>query len=153
MMFRAIVAVILPLAFHVPSLYGKTFRGAIQGTVMDSSGSAVARTELTAIGEETNFVRQALTDDSGNYVFTELPLGSYRISAVKSGFQKQIVTGIHVKVAAFPRVDLTLVPGQVTEVIEVVGNVPLLETSGDNQGGTIEGRQASELPVNGRDFG
>lgn len=63
------------------------------------------------------------------------------------------MTGIQVEVAASPRVNLTLTPGQSKEVIEVVGNVPLVETSGDNQGGTIDAQQMSELPVNGRDFG
>jgi hypothetical protein len=152
MLFRASVIAVLSLTFNIGSLYAQTFRGAIQGTVIDSSGAAVPSAEVTVIGEETDFSRQAFTDASGNYAFTELPLGSYRVSAAKSGFQKQIVTGIQVKVAAIPRVDLALTPGQVTEVIKVVGNVPLLETFGDNQGGTIEGRQASELPINGRDF-
>jgi hypothetical protein len=74
------------------------------------------------------------------------------VSAAKTGFQKQIVTGISVSVAAFPRVDLILTPGKLSEVVEVAGTVPLLEMSGNNQGGTIEGGHATELPVNGRDF-
>jgi Carboxypeptidase regulatory-like domain len=124
MKFRAIVPVILALIFNVNSLDAQTFRGAIQGTVNDSSGSAVPNTQVTVTGEQTNFARQVRTDGSGNYLFTELPLGSYKVTAVKSGFQKQVVTGIDVKVAALPRVDLTLTPGPLTEVIEIVGNVP-----------------------------
>src|SRR5205085_9214550 len=127
MMFRTFAAVLLALTFNAGPLHGQTFRGAIQGTVIDSSGSAIAKAEGTTIGEETNFTRQTFTEGSGNYLFTELPLGSYRVSAEKSGFQKQIVTSIQVKVAAIPLVDLTLTPGRVTEVIEVAGKVPLVE--------------------------
>jgi len=152
MTFRAIATVLLALTFNIASVEAQTFRGAIQGTVNDSSGSAIPRAQVTVTGEQTNFARQAVTDGSGNYLFTELPVGSYRVSAAKDGFQKQVATGIEVKVAALPRVDLILTPGLITEIIEVVGNVPLLETSGNNQGGTIEGGYASELPVNGRDF-
>ncbi len=154
MMFRAIVAVfLLCFTFHPDSLRAQTFRGSIQGAVLDSSGSAVAGAQVTVVSDQTNLARQAVSDDSGNYLFAELPLGSYSVSATKSGFEKQIVTGIHVEVAASPRVNLTLTPGQSKEVVEVVGNVPLVETSGDNQGGTIDAQQMSELPVNGRDFG
>ncbi|MFL6451303.1 MAG: carboxypeptidase regulatory-like domain-containing protein [Bryobacteraceae bacterium] len=151
-MLRAIVAVILPLTFTAGLLHAQTFRGAIQGMVMDFTGSAVSGARVRAIGEDTNLARQVFTGDSGNYLLTELPLGSYRVTAEKSGFQTQIVTGIHLDVAAVPRVDLKLTPGLVAEVIEVAGSVPLLDTFADSQGGTIEGRQLSELPVNGRDF-
>ena len=64
-----------------------------------------------------------------------VPIGS---PPQRTGFQKQAVTGIEVKVAALPRVDLTLTPGLITETIEVVGILPLVETSRNNQGGTIE---------------
>jgi hypothetical protein len=131
----------------------QTFRGAIQGTVTDSTGSTVPGAKVTVVSDDTNFTREVLTNDSGNYLFTELPLGSYNVSAEKSGFERQIATGVRVAVDTSPRVDLALPPGGSKQVIEVVANVAIVETSGDNQGGTIDGRQASELPVNGRDFG
>ncbi len=153
MMFRAIAAItILCFSFAAGPMHGQTFRGGIQGAVTDSSGRSIGGAQVMAFSDDTHLVRQAITDESGNYNFTELPLGSYRIAGTKAGFQKQIVSGIRVEVAASPRVDLTLSPGQPSEIIEVVGLIPLVETSGNNQGGTIEGRQVSELPVNGRDF-
>ncbi len=151
-MFRAVVFALL-LAIFLGFAEAQTFRGAIQGTVVDSSGSAVAGAQVTVVSQDTNLTREAITDDAGNFLFSELPLGAYSVAATKTGFEKQIVTDIRVEVAASPRVDLTLTPGQSKEVVEVKGNVPLVETSEDNQGGTIEGRQVSELPVNGRDFG
>jgi hypothetical protein len=152
-MSRAIVAALIFLSF-LPALplAAQTFRGAIQGTVADSTGAAIPGAQITVTNNETNLVRQALTDGSGNYSFTELPLGSYSVAVEKTGFQQRIETGVRVEVGASPRVDVTLQPGQAKQVVEVQANVPLVETSGDNQGGTIDARQASELPVNGRDF-
>src|SRR5947209_6137172 len=153
-MFRAVIfAVVLTVTLCVDSPQAQTFRGAIQGSVLDSTGSAIPGAQVTVVSDETNLARQAITDEAGNYLFAELPLGSYSVAATKAGFQKQITTRIHVEVAASSRVDLMLTPGQSKEVVEVVSNVPLVETSGDDQGGTIDARQASELPVNGRDFG
>jgi hypothetical protein len=61
-MFRTFAAVLLALTFNAGPLHGQTFRGAIQGTVIDSSGSAIPKAEVTVIGEETNFTRQTFTE-------------------------------------------------------------------------------------------
>ena len=91
MIFRAIVAAAVAITFNPGLLHAQTFRGAIQGTVNDSSGSAVPNAQVTVTGEQTQFARQAVTGASGTYLFTELPVGSYKVTATKSGFQKQVV--------------------------------------------------------------
>lgn len=153
-MFRAIATALTLLAVThgVPS-WTQTFRGAIQGTVADSTGAAVPGAQVTVTSNETSLERHAVTDDAGNYSFTELPLGQYSVAAEKTGFQKRVSTGVRVDVGNSARVDVTLDPGQAKQVVEVAASVPLVETTSDNQGGTIDSRQASELPVNGRDFG
>src|SRR6476660_1053961 len=131
----------------------QTFRGAIQGTVLDSTGAAIPAAQVTVTSLDTNLVRQVTADDVGNYDFTELPLGKYKVTAIKPGFRSQTASGIQVTVATAQRVDLTLTPGETKETIEVTADVPLIEATGDTQGGTIDSRQVEELPVNGRDFG
>ena len=131
----------------------QTFRGAIQGTVVDATGAVVAGAQITVTNVDTNLVRQAVTDDSGNYVVSELPLGAYKVAAAKEGFRTESASGVQVTVGAAQRVDLQLTPGETREMVEVRASVPLVETSSDTQGGTIDSRQMSELPVNGRDFG
>ena len=144
-----IVAILLTAC----GLSAQTFRGGIQGTVFDSSGAGVPDAEVVVLGTETNLSRHNATDGAGNYAFTELPLGVYSVTATKAGFQKQVVSGITVTVGAAIHADLTLSPGEAREIVEVVATVPLVETSSDTTGGTVEGEQAAELPVNGRDFG
>src|SRR5579859_4903581 len=131
----------------------QTFRGAIQGTVLDSTGAAIPAAQVTVTSLDTNLVRQVTSDDAGNYAFAELPLGNYKVTATKTGFRTQTASGIQVTVATAQRVDLTLTPGETKESVEVTADVPLVETAGDTQGGTIDSRQVEELPVNGRDFG
>src|SRR6516225_164863 len=108
-MFRAIVIKLaLSVTFCLDTMPAQTFRGAIQGTVTDSTGSTVPGAKVTVVSDDTNFTREVLTNDSGNYLFTELPLGSYNVSAEKSGFERQIATGVRVAVDTSPRVDLAL---------------------------------------------
>jgi len=136
----------------VGSLQAQTFRGGIEGTVTDTTGAAVAGAQVTVTNIGTGLERSAVTDDQGNYVVTELPLGTYSVTAVKTGFRKVTVSGIKVEVSARERVNVTLQPGSVQETVEVKGEVLLVETTVDNMGGTLDYEQVSQLPVNGRDY-
>jgi len=57
-----------------------------------------------------------------------------------------------VSVGSPTRADIRLAAGAVEEVIEVSASVPLVETTSNTMGGTIEAAEASELPINGRDY-
>jgi hypothetical protein len=50
------------------------------------------------------------------------------------------------------RVNIQLAPGGSQERVEVAAAAPLVETTGNTMGGTIDAKEASELPLNGRDF-
>ena len=63
--------------FAAATLLGQTFRGAIEGTVQDTSGAAVPSVKVTVSNAETGLSREATADELGNYKFTELPLGAY----------------------------------------------------------------------------
>lgn len=81
-----------------------------------------------------------------------MPLGEYEVTASKNSFRTSTIRGIRVEVSARERLNLQLKPGEVQETIEVKGELPLVETTVNNMGGTIEGDQVKELPINGRDF-
>lgn len=148
-MKRIVIAIFLAAASYASA---QTFRGSVQGAVVDSTGAAIADAQVTARNAATGLVRSVRTDATGNYFIAELPVGSYSVSATKSGFKTQTVTDVQVEVSAHERVDITLTPGEVKEEVVVTGEVPLVETTSDTMGGTIEGEQAAELPINGRDF-
>ena len=130
----------------------QTFRGGIEGTIIDSTGAAVTQAQVSAKNVATALTRTTQTDDQGNYLIPELPLGVYEVTATKAGFRTAVLKGVRVEVSARERVNITLQPGQVQERIEVREEVPLVETTVNNMGGTIEGDQMKELPINGRDF-
>jgi hypothetical protein len=131
---------------------GQSFRGGILGTISDASGASVAGAKVTATNTGTGLVREATTDVDGNFNFTELPLGTYTVTATKQGFRTQLATNITVGVEGPQRANLTLTPGRVEEKVEVQADVPLVETSSNTLGGTLQAEDFKELPVNGRDF-
>lgn len=131
---------------------GQSFRGGILGTITDASGASVADAKVTATNTGTGLVRESVTDADGNYNFTELPLGTYSITATKPGFRTQTAINITIGVEGPQRANLTLTPGRVEEKVEVQAEVPLVETSSNTLGGTLEAEDFKDLPVNGRDF-
>ncbi|MGA3206016.1 MAG: carboxypeptidase regulatory-like domain-containing protein, partial [Bryobacteraceae bacterium] len=130
----------------------QSFRGGILGTITDATGASVAAAKVTATNTDTGLVRESITDTDGNYSFSELPLGNYSITATKEGFRTQTATNIVVEVEGPQRANLTMTPGRVDERVEVQADVPLVETSSDTLGGTIQAEDFKDLPVNGRDF-
>jgi len=133
-------------------LHAQTFRGAILGTVTDSTGAVVVGAKVTIKNNETGLERTAQTDDTGFYVGRELPIGNYRVAAEKSGFKTGVAASVRVDVAGERRVDFTLEPGTVEQTTEVLASVPLLETTTNVLGGAFESEQVLNLPINGRDF-
>ncbi len=149
MKLRLLLAFIL-VAVGISS--AQTFRGAIQGTVTDATGASVADAQVNIVSTDTGLKRSAITDAAGNYNVTELPLGNYNVSATKPGFRTQTLKGIAVGVSASQRADVVLTPGKVEETVEVTAQVPLVETTGNTIGGTLDAARVEALPVNGRDF-
>ncbi|HEY3383543.1 MAG TPA: TonB-dependent receptor [Vicinamibacterales bacterium] len=130
----------------------QTFRGGIQGTITDSTGGALPGTTVTLVNAATKLTRTIVTDKEGKYFVTELPLGEYSVTAELSGFGSQTLTGIRVVVGGNQRVNLQLSPGGLQERVEVAATAPLVDTTGNTMGGTIDAAEAAQLPLNGGDF-
>ena len=75
-------------------------------------------------------------NDRGEYVASELPLGTYSITVEKAGFRTTTLTKIPVSVGSPTRADAKLATGMVEEVVEVTADVPLVETTTNTTGGT-----------------
>src|SRR5579864_8852999 len=134
------------------AMMAQTFRGGIQGTVTDSTGAAVAGADITVKSADTGLVRTGKTNDEGDFLFTELPLGAYSVTASKSGFGTKVMNGINVAVSANTRADVQLVPGEVKQEVVVTAEAPIIDTTGNTMGGTIQANQLANLPINGGDF-
>jgi hypothetical protein len=120
--------------------------------VTDSSGAAIVGAHVKIFSTDTGFSRTVATNDQGEYQTSELPLGIYSVAIEKEGFRTTTLNQIPVSVGSPARADAKLTTGQVHEHIEVNADVPLVETTSNTMGGTIEAAEAAELPINGRDF-
>ena len=99
---------------------------------------------------ETGLKRNAVTNETGSYTLTNLPIGPYRLEAVLPGFRTYAQSGIVLQVNDNPIVNAVLEVGQVTETVEVQANAALVETRTTTVGQVIDNQRVLELPLNGR---
>ena len=124
----------------------------ILGSVQDSSSAVVSSATVTVRSETTNFVRQANTNPEGDYVVPDLDPGTYSITVEAAGFKRFVRTGVLLNVDRRLRVDVSLSVGDVTELVHVAGDAPLVETDSSAIGQVIDRDQVNRLPLNGRNF-
>ncbi len=148
---RSVSSALLLLCLSV-AVMAQTFRGGIEGTVTDSSGAVVAGAQVTVTNTETGFTRTTQTDATGNYFVPELPIGSYDVTVKAKGFRPAAAKGMKVVVSSSQQVNIALSPGDVAETVIVTDQTPLVVTTQDTLGATLEAEQFNALPVSGRDF-
>jgi len=134
-------------------IWAQSDTGIIRGTVLDTSGLGVPAVHITVTDERTKVEAfSAVTDESGRYSAPALKASIYSVSAEARGFKREIRSGITLDVNQTAVVDITLEVGSVTEVLEVTGAAPLLQTESAELADVVEQRRVTELPLNGRFF-
>ena len=122
------------------------------GTVRDNSGAVVRGVKVILTNVATNVSRNIITDESGNYIFTALQPGAYKLTAEADGFRRVERTGVVLQINQRAQVDVELQVGAVGETIQVTGSAPLLESQSSVLGSVIQEQQVQDLPLNGRNF-
>ncbi len=151
--FRLALLGLAVLACLVPTPLGaQAVSGTILGLVKDSSGAAMPGATVTLVHTGTGLTRTVVTDAKGEYTAPSLPTGSYTVSAEIAGFKKVSLSNVHVGVDQKLRMDMTLELGQMTEVVTIQAETPLVQASSSDLGATIQEEQIKTLPLNGRNF-
>ncbi|PYR63553.1 MAG: hypothetical protein DMF88_24980, partial [Acidobacteria bacterium] len=145
-----LATVLFALAEAYPAAQGTI--GSILGTVSDSSGSVIPGATVTARNTGTGAIQLATTDAQGRYRIPVLPVGDYEVQTELSGFQTVVHTGIRLSAGADVVVDFKMPIGQISELLTVTAEVPLVNTTSASLGTVVDPTQIRELPLNGRNF-
>lgn len=140
------------LALNAALLAQTMNTGTLLGTIKDPTGAAVPEATITIQRTDPPFERQVTTDDAGNYLAPQVPVGSYQISFEKAGFQKVLRSHVELSAGQSLRIDATLALGSVAEAVEVSTRVAQVDTATANVGSTIFGSQVQEIALNTRSF-
>jgi carboxypeptidase family protein len=125
--------------------------GRIRGTVTDPSGGAVTGAKLVLTNEANGTQRDTQSGSSGEYIFLEVPVGTYQIEVSQKGFKKYLRKGLVVNLNEVLSLDTPLQLGGSTETVEVTGAPPLVDTTSTQLGTVVNERAVSQLPLSQRD--
>jgi hypothetical protein len=124
----------------------------LQGTVADSTGAIVPGAQVVVTNVETGVSRTETTNEDGFYSAQSLQGGNYRLTVTKAGFKKSNVQAIHLSPSTVLGVNPVLTVGDVSSEVTVTADAVSVQTETSESGGTIPGREVSQLMLNGRNF-
>ncbi len=133
-------------------LWGQAGTATVTGEVTDPTGAAIQGAKVSLRDASTGFVRETVTNETGNYSLPGLRPGTYDITAESQGFRRHSQKDFHVEVDQIARLDIRLEIGQLTEQVEVTGTAQLLHTETSTIGAVIDKKKILDLPLNGRNF-
>lgn len=125
--------------------------GAIAGSVTDPSGAMISGASVSVTNRATGIKRELKSDSGGFFSAPALQAGSYEVRGQMKGF-RQVVREAEVLTGSTTTVDLSLVVGEVTEVVNVEGTASQIEYESHKVDGVIQRVQIENLPLNGRSF-
>ena len=133
--------------------FGQTSnQGAIVGTVLDSSGAVIPNAEITVTNVDTGVSQHATSNATGNYRFSFLVPGNYKLSAKSAGFKTKLVTNVTVTVGQLLREDMTLDVGAASEETTVSATEAPIDLDTPARGQVIGSKAIENLPLNGREW-
>lgn len=122
-------------------------RGAIAGSVLDTSGAAVGGAAVTVKGADTGSVYKTVSTPEGNYRVSDIAVGRYDVTAEAAGFKMSLQKGVLVEINTVAALKITLQPGDVKEEVTVLADAPTLQTESSDVGTVVDKRQIEELPL------
>jgi hypothetical protein len=146
------VALCLAFIVATPNSSAQAVFGSVIGTVTDAQGNAVAgaKVTVTSIGKNTSY--ESTTNESGNYSVTHLIPDTYKVHVEATGFKAFDVATVGVSADSSAHVDVTLQVGEITQTVEVTGEIPQLKTDRADVDIQFNQKYVADLPVLNRNF-
>lgn len=148
-MTRGIAVLSLFAALAVTSRPGvaQLTSGDLVGTVLDSTGAAVPRANVEATALATGIKSTTVTGSTGQYRFSNLPVGSYDISVEAAGFTKAELKGVRVDLNKTSTANVTITVGQIVTTVEVTEAAATIDTTTAQIQTTYDSTAAADLAL------
>lgn len=132
-------------------LFAQSDNGSIVGTVSDQTGAVIPNAAITVVDVQRGTTFKATSNDAGEFLIPTVPRGDYQATVAASGFQGQTVK-FTVLVSTAQNLQFKLDVGSASQTVNVDDAAPLIDTTNGSIGATIQGKQVTDLPLNGRNF-
>ena len=130
------------------------YRAIVKGIVTDETGEGVIGATVLVKNESTGFSAGSITNETGEYIVKQLPLGSpYSVTVSYVGYGDQKKTGYTLNQGDVLRLDFQLKEESVVmEAVQVVANSLKNSIATTGAATSVTANDLNKLPVNGRNF-
>lgn len=137
------------LLVFAPFLNAQVLYGSLTGNITDSTRGSLPNAKIEALNVATGIARQAVTDDRGGYLISDLQQGVYRVTITASSFGTVVEEGVTVDANAVRRVDVQMQVAHLSESVTVDASALALQTDRADVSAEMRPAEITELPTYG----
>jgi hypothetical protein len=127
--------------------------GRIAGSVKDTSGAVIPGSTVNLLNTATGVAQNATSNGDGTFNFPVVPIGQYELDVTADGFNKFSQTaGLKIDVNTALTLDVVLQVADAGQSVDVTENTAEVHTTDTQIGQTIESKQVTDIPLNGRSY-
>jgi hypothetical protein len=147
------VVTLLVAFLLVVSILGlaQTATTSLRGTVADPKGAVLQGATVTLDNPATGYSRTTKSGSDGVYQFLEVPPATYTLTVAFAGFATLKEDKVILQVNSPAMLNITMQVKGTTEIVEVTGAAPLVNTQDASMGHAFNTEQVLSLPFEGRD--
>jgi Carboxypeptidase regulatory-like domain/TonB dependent receptor len=135
-----------------PAMGQMQYTAALSGTIVDPQGNPVSGAKVRLTNPERAITREYTTENSGSYLFPQLPPAAYTLEVEAAGFKHYKQAGITLAAGQTADQEVKLALGAVTEEVTVTSQAPLLNSENANIASDVSSREVAALPLNLRNI-
>jgi hypothetical protein len=127
-------------------LFGQATDGNLTGTITDGSGAAIVGASVTITSQATNIQTSAKSNSSGDYRFNNIPVGTYNLSVMATGFSVMTEKNIAIELNKTATVNISMQVGAVTQTVNVTEPIVSIDTTTAQIQSSYTAQQSKDLP-------
>lgn len=140
------------LAFILLALFPQGDTGQLTGTIIDANNASIPNATVKLISHSTSQLRELSTKDSGDFAFTLLPPGRYKLEVTANGFTTVQIDDVRINITQTTSITVHLDPATVAGTVTINADAPLVQQESSQIGRVIEGQTIRQLPLPTRNF-
>ena len=150
--FLRVVGLFLLLTSSCVAGFAQT-GGRISGAVRDTTGAFIPSSHVVLVQPSTGTKQESVSDTGGIFGFPIVPVGTYELEVTSAGFNPyRQTTGLKIDVNTALTVDVVLQVAEANTEVTVTVNTAEVHTTDTQIGQTIESKQVTDIPLNGRSY-
>ncbi len=144
---RLVLAAVIVLALSHANMNAQVLTGTLAGTVTDASDAVVPGASITLTDVETGRQFKASSDSQGQYTFTGLSNGFYKLVAEHPGFAKFEIDRIQVFVSQTTPVPVKLEVARAGQEVVVQAEATVVQTESVELKNSVDRAELDQMPL------